>query len=136
MAVVQTKKNQFGYVTTSLQTRLPLMAKISAPRFLTYGDTAKIPVVVINQDLQELTCAVCFRSNNLDVGEINAVEIVVPADSRHVVYFDVAATQTLGDATIQAVVSTARSKTDWKADAMQVVVPVVSAFLKEATGSF
>ena len=50
MAVaVDNKGNKFGTGETNITARLPLMVRPSAPRFLNFGDTFELPVVIQNQ---------------------------------------------------------------------------------------
>src|SRR5439155_16456530 len=49
VAIAAAGAQQFGKGESALTARLPLMVRPSPPRFLNFGDTFKLPVVVQNQ---------------------------------------------------------------------------------------
>jgi uncharacterized protein YfaS (alpha-2-macroglobulin family) len=67
---------QFGSAENNVTARLPLMVRPSAPRFLNFGDTFELPVVLQNQTDQDMTVDVVVSAANLAL-----VELVETSDS-------------------------------------------------------
>ena len=80
---------QFGMGETNLTARLPLMARLSAPRFLNFGDRFELPVVLQNQTDSPMTVDVVARATNLELGA-NGLRVIVPANDRVEVRFPAA----------------------------------------------
>ena len=116
----------FGSAESNLTARLPLMVRPSAPRFLNFGDTFDLPIVVQNQTDEVMTVDVVVQGANVLLTDGQGKRIEVPANDRVEVRFP-AATDMAGTAKLQiAVVSGAN------ADAAQVSLPVYTPATSEA----
>jgi uncharacterized protein YfaS (alpha-2-macroglobulin family) len=91
MAVAATKSNRFGKGESTLTARLPLMVRPSAPRFLNFGDTFELPVVVQNQTDAALSVDVAVRASNAELTAGAGRRLTVPARDRVEVRFPAAA---------------------------------------------
>ena len=68
-AVASDGAKSFGAGEAALTARLPLAVRPSAPRFLNFGDTFELPIVVQNQTDQPLETDVVVRAVNLKLGD-------------------------------------------------------------------
>ncbi len=91
MAVAVDGADRFGSGESSITARLPLMVRPSAPRFLNFGDTFELPVVVQNQTDAEMEVEVAVEATNLELTDGNGRRITVPANDRVEVRFPAAA---------------------------------------------
>jgi alpha-2-macroglobulin len=91
MAVAVTKANRFGKGESTLTARLPLMVRPSAPRFLNFGDTFELPVVVQNQTDAAMSVDVAVRASNAQLTAGAGRRLTVPARDRVEVRFPAAA---------------------------------------------
>ncbi len=91
MVVASSGHNQFGSEEEAVTARLPLMVRPSPPRFLNFGDTFELPVVLQNQSNQEQTVDVVARTANLDLTGSAGLRVKVPANDRVEVRFPAAA---------------------------------------------
>ncbi|MCJ7703506.1 MAG: MG2 domain-containing protein [Anaerolineales bacterium] len=92
--------SRFGSGETNLTARLPLMVRPSAPRFLNFGDTFELPVVLQNQTDEPMSVDVVAQSTNLRLtGEVG-LRLTIPANDRVEVRFP-AATIKAGTARFQ-----------------------------------
>ncbi|MBN1266499.1 MAG: hypothetical protein JXA25_13465 [Anaerolineales bacterium] len=91
VVAVDSGGRQFGSAETSLTSRLPLMVRPSAPRFLNFGDVFELPVVLQNQTDEPLTVEVALRTVNLELTGDNGLLVDVPAHDRIEVRFPAAA---------------------------------------------
>ena len=66
VAIAVAGDKQFGKGESALTARLPLMVRPSPPRFLNFGDTFELPVVVQNQTDAPMTVRVAARTANVD----------------------------------------------------------------------
>ena len=129
VAVDQSGK-QFGEFDSNLVARLPLMVRPSAPRFLNFGDTFELPVVLQNQTDQPMTVDVVVRGTNILLTGSTGTRVSVPARDRVEVRFPAAA-QMAGTAHLQiAAVSSAA------ADAATVDLPVYTPATSEAFATY
>ncbi|HEX7393798.1 MAG TPA: Ig-like domain-containing protein [Anaerolineaceae bacterium] len=129
VAVDQSGK-QFGQADSNLVARLPLMVRPSAPRFLNFGDTFELPVVLQNQTDQPMTVDVAVRGTNVLLTGSQGIRVTVPARDRVEVRFPAAA-QMAGTARLQiAAVSSAA------ADAATVELPVYTPATSEAFATY
>ena len=129
VAVDQSGK-QFGESDSNLVARLPLMVRPSAPRFLNFGDTFELPVVLQNQTGQPMTVDVAVRATNILLTGSQGMRVTVPARDRVEVRF-AAAAQMAGTARLQvAAVSGAA------ADAATVELPVYTPATTEAFATY
>ncbi|MBI4748407.1 MAG: hypothetical protein HY774_07940 [Acidobacteria bacterium] len=74
--------NLFGKGESVLTTRLLLMVRPSAPRFLNLGDQFQLPVVIQNQEAEPLAVEVAVRSQYLSFPEGAGRRVIVPANDR------------------------------------------------------
>src|SRR5262249_1931480 len=79
VAIASAGDKQFGKGESALVARLPLMVRPSAPRFLNFGDTFRLPVVVQNQTDAPLTVHVAARATNAALTDGAGGEVQVPA---------------------------------------------------------
>ena len=125
----------FGTGESSLTARLPLMVRPSAPRFLNFGDSFELPVVLQNQTDEAMETHVIVRATNADVtaegGENGAVgyAVTVPANDRVEVRF---ATTTAGAGTARFQFGAIDANQPSIADAAEVDLPVYTPATTEA----
>ena len=89
MVVAVNGDDHFGSGESSITASLPLMVRPSAPRFANFGDNFEFPVVIQNLTDEEMTVDVAMRATNLSLGAEPAQRVLVPADDRVEVRFDV-----------------------------------------------
>ncbi|MFB6373997.1 MAG: alpha-2-macroglobulin, partial [Bradymonadaceae bacterium] len=114
----------------SMTVRKPLTVRPSAPRFLNYGDTARIPAVLHNQTDQPETVRVAARATNLEMTDAAGYTVEVPADGRKRVRFDVA-THRPGTARLQVVAASGAGS-----DAAELEFPVWTPATSEAFATY
>ena len=134
MAVAVSGGKQFGSGEAAITARKPLMVRPSAPRFLNFGDTFELPVIVQNQTDAPLTVDVAARATNarfIQSAKGSAgLRVVVPANDRVEVRFP-AATTKAGTARFQiAAVSAAWS------DAAEIELPVWTPATTESFATY
>ncbi|MGD9998151.1 MAG: alpha-2-macroglobulin family protein [Ilumatobacteraceae bacterium] len=93
MVVAAAGENQFGSGDANITARLPLMVRPAAPRFLNFGDSFELPVVVQNQTDAAMDVDVVLQTSNLTPAEAVGQRVNVPANDRVEVRFPVAASQ-------------------------------------------
>ncbi|MFW6070369.1 MAG: alpha-2-macroglobulin family protein, partial [bacterium] len=130
MAVAAAGENQFGSGESSLTARLPLMVRPSAPRFLNFGDTFELPVVLQNQTDEEMTVDVVVQATNLTLTNGAGQRVTVPANDRVEVRFPAAA-ESAGTARLQI----AAVSGDY-ADAATAELPVYTPATTEAFATY
>ena len=81
MAVAVQGENRFGSGEATLTARLPLMVRASPPRFLSFGDSFEMPIVVQNQTDKAMDVDVAMRATNAKV-EVTGRRVTVPAHDR------------------------------------------------------
>ena len=91
VAISTAGDRQFGKGESALTARLPLMVRPSPPRFLNFGDTFKLPVVVQNQTDAPMTVKLAVRATNATITEGAGREVTVPPNDRVEVQFPAAA---------------------------------------------
>ncbi len=69
MALAASGSNKFGTAESSLTARLPLSIKPSAPRFLNFGDSCELPLMVYNQSNETLKTEVVLQASNAKLAE-------------------------------------------------------------------
>lgn len=126
LAVATDGVARFGVGESSLTARLPLMVRPSAPRFLSWGDTFELPVVIQNQADEPLEVEVAVRAGNAALTAGAGRRVVIPGNDRAEVRFP-AATAVVGEARFEVA---AASGPD--ADAATVTLPVWSPATTEA----
>ncbi len=82
---------QFGSADTNITAALPLTVRPSAPRFLNFGDTLELPVLLQNQTDTALTTDVVLQAGNLTITGPAGKQVRVPAHGRIEVHFPVSA---------------------------------------------
>lgn len=120
---------RFGKGEANLTARLPLMVRLSAPRFLNFGDRFELPVVVQNQTNAEMDVQVVARANNLTLSQSGWM-IRVPPNDRVEVRFP-AQTALAGLAQVQVAAVANRY-----ADAAQIELPVYTPATSEAFATY
>ncbi|WP_353612149.1 alpha-2-macroglobulin family protein [Mycobacterium sp. IS-1496] len=126
LAVATDGVARFGVGESSLTARLPLMIRPSAPRFLAWGDTFELPVVVQNQADVPLEVDVAVRASNAALTAGGGRRLVVPGNDRAEVRFP-ATTDAVGQARFQVAAAAGPD-----ADAATVTLPVRSPATTEA----
>ncbi len=126
LAVATDGDARFGVGESSVTARLPLMVRPSAPRFLSWGDTFELPVVIQNQSDSPLEVDVAVRAGNASLTAGAGRRLIVPENDRVEVRFPAAA-ESVGQAQFEVA---AASGSD--ADAATVTLPVWSPATTEA----
>ena len=125
----------FGSGESNLTARLPLMVRPSAPRFLNFGDSFELPVLLQNQTDGEMAVHVVVRATNADLiaenggSEAAGYALTVPANDRVEVRFPTK-TASAGTARFQFAVVDANHPT--VADAAEIDLPVFTPATTEA----
>ncbi|HLL21038.1 MAG TPA: DUF6049 family protein, partial [Kofleriaceae bacterium] len=123
-------ERQFGKGENALVARLPLMVRPSPPRFLNFGDTFMLPVVVQNQTDAPMTVRIAARTTNAALTDGNGREVSVPANDRVEVQFPAAA-EMAGTARFQIVGSAGTAS-----DAAELALPVWTPATTEAFATY
>lgn len=130
MVVAVDGDDRFGSGESNITARLPLMVRPSAPRFLNFGDTFELPVVVQNQTDAAVTVDVAIEATNLDLTDGRGRTVTVPANDRVEVRFPAAAVEA----------GTARFRvagvSDEHADAATIALPVYTPATAEAFATY
>jgi len=138
MAVAVSGGKQFGSGEAAITARKPLMVRPSAPRFLNFGDSFELPVVVQNQTDAPLTVDVAARATNarfIQSAKSKAqsgtgLRVIVPAKDRVEVRLPASTTEA-GTARFQvAAVSGAWS------DAAEIELPVWTPATTESFATY
>lgn len=82
MAAAVGGEKSFGRGESAITARLPLMVRPSPPRFLNYGDSFELPVLVQNQTKEDLETAVAVKTANLALIDGQGLAATVPAGDR------------------------------------------------------
>ncbi len=137
IAIATDKSKQFGKGESALVARLPLMVRPSAPRFLNFGDTFELPVVLQNQTDQELDVQVAARAVNLKFTGAQGYSLKIPANDRVEVRFP-AATDRAGKVNLQvgAVLGGNSIASGSGADAAEINLPVWTPATTEAFATY
>jgi len=130
IAISAAGEREFGKGESAITARLPLMVRPSPPRFLNFGDTFKLPVVVQNQTDAPMTVRLAVRSTNAAITDGAGREVTVPANDRVEVQFPAAA-ELAGTARFQ-VVGVSGSATD----AAELALPVWTPATTEAFATY
>jgi uncharacterized protein YfaS (alpha-2-macroglobulin family) len=135
MVVAVAEDRFFGAGESSLTARLPLMVRPSAPRFLNFGDSFELPVVLQNQTDEAMETHAIVRATNADVmtgsGWEGAVgyAVTIPANDRVEVRFPTT-TASAGTARFQFGAIDANQPAI--ADAAEINLPVFTPATTEA----
>lgn len=130
MAVAVAGGKQFGANESIITARLPLMVRPSAPRFLNFGDSFELPIVVQNQTDSPMDVDVAVRASNAELTAGAGRRVTVPANDRVEVRFPVSA-QRAGTARFQ--IGGVSGK--W-ADAAEIELPVWTPATTEAFATY
>ena len=130
VAIATAGAKQFGKGEESLIARLPLMVRPSPPRFLNFGDTFQLPVVVQNQTDAPMTVRLAARTTNATLTDGTGREVTVPANDRVEVRFPAAA-EMAGIARFQIVGSAGTAS-----DAAELALPVWTPATTEAFATY
>ncbi len=121
---------QFGKGESAITARLPLMIRPSAPRFLSYGDTFRLPIVVQNQTDVAMTVKLAVRATNASLTDGAGRVVAVAANDRVEVQFPAAAA-VAGIARFQVVGASGAAS-----DAAEVELPVETPATSEAFATY
>ncbi|MCK6523863.1 hypothetical protein L6R49_20845 [Myxococcota bacterium] len=136
MVVAVRGDQQFGSGEGALTARKPLMVRPSAPRFLNFGDTFDLPVLVQNQTDAPMVVDLVVRAHNLGLDGQDAAapiagrRVTVPANDRVEVRIPAAARQ-VGTARAQVLVVSGGAN-----DAATVELPVYTPATTEAFATY
>ena len=130
MAVAVAGERSFGKGESTITARKPLMVRPSPPRFLRFGDTFELPVVVQNQTAQPLDVQVAVRAANAHFTASQGQALRVPANQRLELRFPAAA-ERAGSARIQIVAQAGQDT-----DAAELDVPVWTPVTAEAFATY
>jgi alpha-2-macroglobulin len=130
MVVAVDDGKQFGITESNLVARLPLMVRPSAPRFLNFGDSFELPVVLQNQTAEPMWVDVVVQAANLELTSAQGLRVEVPARDRVEVRFP-AATLRAGTVRLQIVAVSGNY-----ADAALVELPVYTPATTEAFATY
>ena len=130
MVVAVDDGNQFGSAEANLVARLPLMVRPSAPRFLNFGDSFELPVVLQNQTEEPLAVDVVVQAGNVELTDGPGRRVTVPGRDRVEVRFP-AATLMAGTARLQIAAVSGDH-----ADAATVDLPVYTPATTEAFATY
>ncbi|MBL9020101.1 MAG: Ig-like domain-containing protein [Myxococcales bacterium] len=130
VAVAAWGEKQFGKGESALTARLPLMVRPSPPRFLNFGDTFELPVVVQNQTDAPMTVKLAVATANAKLTAGAGREVSVPANDRVEVRFPAAA-EMAGTARFQVVGAAGKAT-----DAADVALPVWTPATTEAFATY
>ncbi|MBN2370785.1 MAG: Ig-like domain-containing protein [Vicinamibacteria bacterium] len=130
MVVATDGVKRFGQGEATITARLPLMTRPSPPRFLNFGDTAEVPIVLQNQTNERMDARVAMRAANATLTGAKGYRVIVPANDRVEVRFPVT-TVSAGKARFQVAASVGRF-----ADAASFELPVWTPATTEAFATY
>ena len=93
MVVATADATDAGSGESNITARLPITVRPTPPRFANFGDTFEFPVIVQNATDEDVDVDVAMRSTNLAVEGRSGTTVMVPANDRVEVRFDVAAVE-------------------------------------------
>ena len=145
MVVAVAGAEAFGSAQANITARLPLMVRPSAPRFLNFGDSFELPVVVQNQTDAAMDVDVVIQSDNLGLaadadggagsasvepGKGVGRRVTVPANDRVEVRFPASASAA-GTARFRVAAASGE-----RSDAATVTIPVYTPTTSEAFATY
>ncbi|HEY5928058.1 MAG TPA: Ig-like domain-containing protein [Kofleriaceae bacterium] len=130
VAIAAHGDKHFGKGENAVTARLPLMVRPSPPRFLNFGDTFKLPVVVQNQTDAPMTVKLAVRATNAAITDGAGREVRVPPNDRVEVQFPAAA-ELAGTARFQIVGASGGAT-----DAAELALPVWTPATTEAFATY
>ncbi len=131
VALAAAGERHFGKGESAITARLPLMVRPSPPRFLNFGDTFELPVVLQNQTDTAMEVKVAVRATNAAITRGAGRTVRVPANDRVEVRFPAAA-ELPGTARFQLAATGAGGA----ADAAEVALPVWTPATTEAFATY
>ncbi len=130
VVAVDSDGSQFGSGEANLTARLPLMVRPSAPRFLNFGDSFELPVVLQNQTDDDMTVDVVLQATNIEITDAAGQRVSVPANDRIEVRFP-SSTENAGTARFQIAAVSGNY-----ADAAEIELPVYTPATTEAFATY
>jgi uncharacterized protein YfaS (alpha-2-macroglobulin family) len=130
VAIAVAGDKQFGKGESAITARLPLMVRPSPPRFLNFGDTFRLPVVVQNQTDAPMTVRIAARAANAAFTDGAGREVTVPANDRVEVQFPATANMA-GTARFQVIGAAGTAS-----DAANLELPVWTPATTEAFATY
>lgn len=130
VAIAAAGDKQFGKGESAITARLPLMVRPSPPRFLNFGDTFRLPIVVQNQTDSAMTVKLAVATANAALTDGAGRQLTVPANDRVEVQFPAAA-QMAGTARFQVVGAAGAAS-----DAAELSLPVWTPATTEAFATY
>ena len=130
VVAVDAEGTQFGSGEANLTARLPLMVRPSSPRFLNFGDSFELPIVLQNQTDEEMTVEVVVQATNVVLTDGAGQRVTVPANDRIEVRFP-SSTESAGTARFQIAAVSGNY-----ADAAEVELPVYTPATTEAFATY
>jgi uncharacterized protein YfaS (alpha-2-macroglobulin family) len=130
VALAVAGEKAFGKGESAVTARLPLMVRPSPPRFLNFGDTFQLPVVVQNQTDAPMTVTLGVRASNAAITDGRGRTVTVPANDRVEVRFPAAA-EMPGTARFQVVGAAGKAT-----DAAELALPVWTPATTEAFATY
>ncbi|MGE0550897.1 MAG: DUF6049 family protein [Kofleriaceae bacterium] len=130
VAIATAGDKQFGKGENAVTARLPLMVRPSPPRFLNFGDTFRLPVVVQNQTDAPMIVKVAVRATNAAITDGAGRQVTVPPNDRVEVQFPAAA-EMAGTARFQIVGASGSYS-----DASELALPVWTPATTEAFATY
>ena len=133
---------QYGLGEMSFTVELPVMIRPSPPRFLNFGDTAYLSVILQNQTSSPLVLHTGLKASNAKLltsnnnQQVAGYAVQLPANKRAAVKFPLSTAQA-GIARFQFLVSTVanQSQTSY-GDAVELSVPVFTPATSEAFATY
>ncbi len=132
-AVATDGGRRFGLAEAGIVAELPLVVRPSAPRFLNFGDSFELPIVVQSRAEEDRTVDVIVRTANLTLTESAGYRITVPAGDRVELRVP-AATILPGTAAFQAAAFDTEDPS--RADLQRVTLPVWTPATNEAFATY
>ena len=130
VAIAVAGERNFGKGESAVTARLPLMVRPSPPRFLNFGDTFQLPVVVQNQTDSPMQVKLAVRATNAALTDGAGRTVSVPPNDRVEVLFPAAA-EMAGTARFQVVGSVGSYS-----DAAELALPVWTPATTEAFATY
>jgi len=93
MVVATADATNAGSGESNITARLPITVRPTPPRFANFGDVFEFPVIVQNATDDDLEVDVALRTTNLSVDGRDGTTVMVPANDRVEVRFEVSAVE-------------------------------------------
>jgi uncharacterized protein YfaS (alpha-2-macroglobulin family) len=139
---VAANDKQYGLGEMSFTVELPVMIRPSPPRFLNYGDTAHLAVILQNQTNSPLLLHTGLKASNAKLltsqnnQQVAGYAVQLPANKRAAVTFPLSTIQA-GTARFQFLVSTVANQSQVSyGDAIELSIPVFTPATSEAFATY